>query len=346
MAITFSPSPLCNIPGFFYPTTVLLVDDDPGALEAISSDLMSHYKTISFLDAEDAIQYLTNKSTAFFQGHALSDNLSHDILAFRREVYNSKRFQDVLISVIDYEMPNKTGFDVWKNVTLNDYQHQHEHSYILLTAKRYVDFEEELAKESIGKNFISKFDPNYSKYLLERINHLSADMFLSISHGIANSLVRHSEEKTSFLNDGNFLPTLNSYLNEQDICEGYLFDRQGSLMLLDKEAKLHWLFVRNDKGVERSIQQARHYGAPNTVIQRLESKKVILSLYEKEDFESRDYIDWDSYLLDASLFKDENKSLSVFNHVPSDYYYAFTDNLPNHGIDEHKICSYQSFLNQ
>ena len=114
-------------------------------------------------------------------------------------------------------------------------------------------------------------------------------------------------------------------------------------MLLDNEANLYWLFVRNDNGMVNSITRAKELGAPQSIIEDLESKKFILSLYEKADFESRAHIDWDKYLLKADFFKDEAKKLEVFNHCPSDYY-AFTQNFPEHGIDKSKILSYSDFL--
>jgi hypothetical protein len=73
---------------------------------------------------------------------------------------------------------------------------------------------------------------------------------------------------------------------------------------------------------------------------------MILSLYEKEDFESRKSIDWDKHLLKANVFKDEGKKLEVFENRPSDYYYAFTENFPEHEIDKDKILSYDAFLRQ
>lgn len=43
---------------------------------------------------------------------------------------------------------------------------------------------------------------------------------------------------------------------------------------------------------------------------------------------------------------DEGKELEIFEHRPSDYYYAFTDIFPEHGIDKDKILSYDAFLRQ
>lgn len=344
MYMVFRSAHLCSIPAFFYPTTVLMVDDDEAFLKAISLELSNDYKTITFSNANEAVDYLTKKGTAIFRGRTVSTRLKEGVFRFREEAYNPKRFEDVLVSVIDYDMPNKSGFDVMRHVGLADYYQRHEHSYILLTAKKHGDFDKTFAEHTVVKNFISKSDENHFDLLLRGINRVSTLMFQGVSHEVASILAKDCDEQTNFLNDTNFLPIFNAYLKEHEICEGYLFDKQGSLLFLDNHAKLYWLFVRNEKGIVNSIERAKQYGAPPSVINALETRTCILSLYEKEDFESRDHINWDSYLLSANLFKDHGTFTDVFNHCPSDYYYAFTQDFPEHGIDRGKMLSYADFL--
>lgn len=340
----FNKKRVCNIPAFFYPTTILLVDDDEIFLKKLTLDLKKHYKTVTFTNPNQAINFLTQKEGgSFFRGIEISGEFAKGILGLRKEPMNRARFEDVLVSVLDYDMPGKSGFDIWEKVGTNDYYESHQHAYILLTAKRYADFDKEIAEERIGKDFISKHDPKYLEYLLDSINGRSGDKFQGVGEALALFLTHDDKEKTSFLNDANFLPIFNGYIKEHAIVEGYLFDKQGSFMFLDDKAHLHWLFVRNENGVRNSIAIAKQYNAPQAIIEKLESKQFILSLYEKEDFESRKSIDWNKYVLKATVFKDEPK-IEVYNHCPSDYYYAFTQDFPEHGIDTTKILSYDGFL--
>ena len=340
----FGRNDLCNIPAFFYPTTILLIDDDKQFLDKIVSVLSRHYKTVALNDPKEAVDFLTQKEgRSFFRGQKLSKKLHEDILSLRLETEDKRRFDDILISVIDYDMPNTSGFDVMKQVGLSDYYRKNEHLYILLTAKRASEFDKELAEDVVGREYISKYDVNHLEMLLTRIAQHTTLMYQKLSHEIATILAKDEREQTSFLNDGNFLPIFNTYLKEHDICEGYLFDRQGSLMLLDNQANFHWLFVRNEKGIANSIAMAKQYDAPEFIIDKLKSKEYILSLYEKNDFEKKSPIDWEKYLLKATLFKDE-PLLEVFDHRPSDYYYAFTQYFPNADIKKDKILSYADFL--
>ena len=79
----------------------------------------------------------------------------------------------------------------------------------------------------------------------------------------------------------------------------------------------------------------------------------VLSLYEKEDFEKNGTIDWDRYLLPATVFESNTSFLEALpglsghgdkkDHHPK-YYYAFTSDFPEHPIDKNKLVSYKSFL--
>lgn len=123
----FDRNDLCNIPAFFYPTTILLIDDDKQFLDKIVSVLSRHYKTIALNDPKEAVDFLTQKEGgSFFRGQKLSKKLYEDILSLRLEAEDKGRFDDILISVIDYDMPNTSGLDVMKQVGLSDYYRKNE----------------------------------------------------------------------------------------------------------------------------------------------------------------------------------------------------------------------------
>ena len=354
MYFKFNQNCLCNIPGFFYPTTVVLVDNDVESSSETALKLQEQYNVITYTDAKKAYTALTQKANQnTFTGWKTSHKISNT-LQYRDEVYNKNRFNEVLIVVLEYDMRDsekqdaiyKADFFIYA-LSTNDQKESsrhdhHKHEYILLTLRRLETLDGYFTKEVLRKDSqISKTNPSYITELLDKINFLMTDEFQTISHSVATLLVK---DKTSFLNDGNFLPILNAYLEEHKICEGYLFDSQGSLVLLDNKVNIHWLFVRNETGIRSSINKAKERGAPQSVIQALESKKFILSLYEPEDFERREKIDWDAYLIKADVFRDDNKKHEVFGYIPSDYYYAFTQNFPEHGINIESIVSYESFL--
>lgn len=354
MYFKFNQNCLCNIPGFFYPTTVVLVDNDEEFLLKTALKLKDRYTVVTYTDAKKAYTALTRKNNkTIFSGWKTSHKISN-ILEYRDEVYNKNRFNEVLIVILEYDMRSPEKQDIIykadcfiEAVSTNDRQKSdahdyHKHNHILFTSRRLEALDEKFTENVLRKDSqITKANPRCMSELLDMINFLITHEFQYISHGVATILAK---DKTSFLNDGNFLPIFNAYLEKHKICEGYLFDSQGSLMLLDNKANIHWLFVRNEVGISGSIKKAKKWGAPTSVIKDLESKKLILSLYEEEDFERREEIDWDAYLQNPEVFEDKNKKHEVFQHVASDYYYAFTQDFPEHGMKLENIVSYESFL--
>ena len=101
--------------------------------------------------------------------------------------------------------------------------------------------------------------------------------------------------------------------------------------------------------MKNSIELAKEFGAPKEIIESLESKKFLLSLYERKDFESRENIDWESHLLPANEFISNDEYLRFFSDLkPKEepkYYYAFTKNFPGNHIDNSRIISYEPFQN-
>ncbi len=342
---TLQQNSLCSVPAFFYPTTVLLVDDDAKFLELLSKELSKYYKTITFTDPEEAVKFLTQNQTRDASMHSwMNGDLDQRILEFRRAVYSKARFKGVLVSVLDENMPGRTGFNVMKHVDLSDYfKGKKFNSYILLTAIRYADFDKDLLHEDVAKECISKHDPNYLDYLLEGIMERAAAIFQHDCYELSIRLAKASEQRSMIFNDQNFLPIFNAYIKEHNLCEWHLFDRQGSLMLLDEDANLSWFFVRSEHGIEHSIALAKKYHAPEAIIESLKSQEFILSLYEEADFARLKQIDWEQCLLKAHLLTTQGKDMNR-QDCSLNAYYAFTKDFSAHGLDRDKIFSYREFL--
>lgn len=338
-----------NFPVCFHPTTILSVDDDVAFLEILSAQLSDTLALLCFNEPQKAIDhtknhhnYLPFRERCFKEGTTEQEQI--DLKAIREEIYNKNRFNEVYINVTDYDMPHINGIDLTK--TMEFKPEIPRYSHIFLTGKISDDFKRKIHNE----DYIGKDDPNYIEHLLAVIEKRALSIFQMYSHEVVRALSRDLKEKPTVLFDGNFTAIFNDYIVNNNICEFYLFDRQGSFMLLDKDTDFSWLFVRNDKGILNSIELAKEFGAPQNVIDALESKKFILSLYEREDFESRNKIDWDKYLLPASEFISNDTYLRFWrdlNEEPAPkYYYAFTKDFPENGIDKDKVLSYNQFLDE
>lgn len=338
--------PLC-----YHPTTLLSVDDDVAFLKFLSLKFDNKLPILCFSTPQKALEYIKeeHKLLPFSERCIINENNEPrvNIMVIRQEPYNPLRFKEIYVFSTDYDMPGISGLELIKEMAFTNEISQNSH--IIVTGKDSVEFKDKLSKMGKKEDYIRKDDPDYLNKLIELFKNRTEKIFQWYSYMPARLLSNNCEEKTSFLFDGNFSDIFNSYIKENNICEFYLFDSQGSYLFLDRNANLSWFFIRNEKGMQNSIKLAKQYGAPAKIIEGLESRKYILSLYETEDFERIKVIDWDKYLLAATKFESDDKYLSFFPNLLSDtmspnYYYAFTKDFPDHGIRQEEILSYNEFL--
>lgn len=333
-------------PVCYHPTTVLSVDDDVAFSKILQLSIDDAFPLVCFNDPAKAIEFIKKGNLYYpFFSRCMKGN-EFDIFAMRREIYNKDRFKEIIISVTDYDMPHISGIELIKTMEFPAETFQHGH--IILTGKISDEFKEQLKTIGDARAYIGKNEPDYVLKLIQAVDKRSKKIFSWYSYPAARDLSRNAQERAFMFFDGNFSEVFDKYIKEYNICEFYVFDKQGSYVFLDKEANLSWLILRNELGVEQSINRAQRYGAPSAVIEALRSRKYILSLYEEEDFKRVKPTDWTSYLLEACLFESDKQYLGFFQDLLQEgekpiYYYAFTKDFPNHGIDTSIILSYKAY---
>ena len=287
--------------------------------------------------------------------HHRPENLNFSMRETRQEPYNKERFKEIILVSTDYDMPGKNGIEFIKAVAFPGITL--EHVIIILTGKISDEFKEKLNTLSLPAEYIGKNDPERIQKLDQLVNEKTSRVFQECSYKALTILSQDSKEEAVFAYDKQFGEIFTACLKEHNICEMYLFDRQGSYLLLDENADLSWFIIRSEKGMENSLEKAIEHGAPQSVIEALKTRQFVLSLYEDDDFlkfKGKE-IDWSRYLHPASVFESPIKDQKVLeiktsdNHSstkPKKIYYAFITDFPESGIDKSKILSYKEFLRQ
>jgi len=286
--------------------------------------------------------------------HRRPDRPSFSFRETRQEPCNRGRFREIILVSTDYDMPGKNGIEfikaaVFPGTTL-------EHITIILTGKISDEFKQKLNTLSLPTEYIGKDDPEMFKKLLKIVEEKTSRVFQECSYKALTILSQDKNEDACFIFDKDFGKILTSHFKENNICEMYLFDRQGSYLFLDDTANLSWFIIRSEKGMENSIQKALEHGAPQAVIDALKTKQFVLSLYEEDDFlrwKGKE-IDWSKYLHPASIFESKINAKKIpeiqtndsAGNKPRKFYYAFINDFPESGIDKSKILSYREFLDQ
>lgn len=148
---------------------------------------------------------------------------------------------------------------------------------------------------------------------MKAVEEKTSRVFPEGSYKALTVLSQDKNEDACFVFEKEFGKIFTSFLKENNICEMYLFDRQGSCLFLDESAHLSWFIMRSEKGMENSIQKSIQHHAPKEVTEALKTKQYVL--------------------------KDSDHKLKKF-------YYAFIKDFPGSEIDKSNILSYQAFLNQ
>lgn len=311
-------------------------------------------------------------------GHHRPNKLGFSINEIRNEPYNRNRFKEIILVITDFDMPGKNGMEFIEAVSFPGITL--DHVVIILTGKISDEFKEKIKTLPLPTEYLGKSDPDCTHKLLALIAQKTSLIFQDSSRKAISILAQDTKEDAYFAFDKEFGGIFTKYLQDNNICEMYLFDRQGSYLFLDDNADLSWLIMRSEKGMENSVEKAIEYEAPESVIDALKQRKAILSLYEESDFarlkqqsisaqmalakdkkkegdkteaeqEIKAKIDWDKYLHPVTVFESSTQFLqNTSENSPGDesckYYYAFIKDFPDNGVDKTRILSYRDFLNQ
>ncbi|MEI6095466.1 MAG: hypothetical protein WCR08_08425 [Gammaproteobacteria bacterium] len=322
------------------------VTSDPVMLKQLNNAFQQEIDNLSSVQLANIID-ITN--------HRRPEKLGFSFRGIRQEPYNRNRFGEIILVSTDYDMPGKNGIEFIKAATFSGITL--EHITIILTGKISDEFKQKLNTLSLPTEYIGKNDPERIQKLLKMVEEKTSRIFQECSYKALTILSQDSKEDACFTYDKEFGKIFTSYIKENNICEMYLFDRQGSYLFLDENANLSWFIIRSEKGMENSIQKSIEHGAPKQVIDVLKTKQFVLSLYEDDDFSifRGKVIDWSKYIHPASVFESRINNQKVLeiktddndsSNKPKKFYYAFIKGFPEIDIDKGKILSYKEFLRQ
>lgn len=340
------------------------ITSDLVMLKALNNTFGQEIESLS----RDQLDRITNISH-----HHRPAKLCFSVTDVRSESYNKTRFKEIVLIVSDDMMPGKNAVEFVKalhfpGITL-------EHAVIILTQNASDEFKESIKTLPLSTEYLEKSNPDTMTKLLDVIDKKASNIFQNNSQKEMSILSKDAKEDACFVYDKDFCDIFNKTLRENHICEMYLYDRQGSYLLLDDNANLSWFIIRSEKGMENSLEKAMENNAPSSVIEALASKQVVLSIYEESDFarlkaeltrvqleiakknkkqkseadeaevepEIKIEIDWGKYLHPTLVYESPSKDSA---DTKLKYYYAYFKDFPENGIDKNKILSYQDFLNQ
>ncbi|MEN8236010.1 MAG: response regulator [Pseudomonadota bacterium] len=328
-----------SIPSFYFPTQVMLIDDDPEYCRYMASNLSAGHVTnfVSSVHAPDGLDVLNacqeaDELVAKFVSEADESEWEHravdiNIYDQYREIYNASRFNRFSVVVVDYEMPSMSGFEVCQQIESPYIQK------IVLTGEA----DEGLAIRAFNEGLIDHFIHKQSSNLLEElefaIQSAQHKYFCKLTETITNAVTKHTHP-VSAIAVPDFRDHFFRLTQQHNIVEYYLFESMGSFLMMDADGNHYGLFTSAPEQFEMVIDQAKLEDAPQNIIKDLRDFKRMLCFHHQEDIKLPQVSEWEKYLRPTQMIQGSTP-----------YYFAFDRGLIDldysRVIPFAKLCDYQ-----
>ena len=234
---------------FYFPTQVILLDDDPDFLEGIS--LMLN-KNLSFKLFQSVSEALTCVNSAhqhvqiqqrcysnYKTGPSESDSLSHiDIDKIHLEVLNGARFQTASTVIVDYSMPEMNGLEFLMKLK-NPFIKK-----VLLTGQADMELAIKAFNKQLIDQFIDKHDPKLRLKINSIISSFQDQYFRNSFKLITDPIIANNRD--AFLVDTDFQDFFHKLREKYQCVEYYMIDTpRPGFLLIDKKGNRKCLLIFN-----------------------------------------------------------------------------------------------------
>lgn len=314
------------ISGGYYPTQVVLIDDNSQILKSIEMGLdpsLGVYRTFS--DPRKALSYINETSESTKPHFLTKDNID----SLYQEIYNRERFNQISTVIVDYDMPGMNGLELCEQI--NDPYIQK----VLLTGAASEFLAVDAFNDGIINHFVRKQDPQAPNKLNSFVIDAQSRYFRSLSRPLIDTLTQDPLETA--ISDPVFVGFFINLLAEKNIKEYYLLDSIGSFLFLDKDGSPSALFTYTPELLAINDEMIRNEIQDQPVIDKKLVEDLIihhtksLCFYYFEDAQFPEVADWHYYI----------HSLVRLEGGRQDYYCSYAPYIKD--IDKKKILSFENF---
>ena len=322
---------------FYFPTTVLFVDDDPVFLANIGFEiddktpLMSCDKSrhvTDLLSQRSSFHTLVKKMVSHVDfedvdapfGRAVRANID----CLYNEVFNPNRFEYISTLVVDYSMPGLNGAELCGLLKDNPVKK------IMLTGAADYNIAVDLFNSGLIDSFIIKDSPLMTDQLNLSIHTAQRSYFkeaaLPLIHAIPN--------EGSPLRISVFWEFINNYIAQNSFSEYYLIDGSGSFLFIDFFGNPVWMIVKSDREINGYFNIAVDSEASDDLVYSLD-KRLKLPFFLTENDQKIPVSKWADYFHAAKNFPGLDG-----------YYFAILENYSHASFDGSVIFSHKDFMDK
>ena len=267
---------------YFFPTTVVFVDDNPKFLRSLALELPEDLAYQSFETAEAGLERV-NRSPArqplwqrCFSQHGpestSSEKLIHlDLTQIELEISNRERFSEVSVVVVDFDMPVMDGLEFCRRIR------DPRIRKVLFTGVADEKVAVQAFNAGIIDRFIIKSQPDAVEAVRRAVIELQQHYFEAISETLRATLML---DPPPFLTDPAVAGLFAELRREKRLVEYYLVAGPGGFLCLTDDGELYRLVVLSEAELAAQADWAERSGAPATVVRALRDRERLGYFYE------------------------------------------------------------------
>ena len=323
-------------PLFYFPSTVILLDDDALFLESMSQVLNPHFLTRAFSSPKQAFDAINTADLTLFDTQGAIEMLCNDEQEDDEHVtlkirpithylscYNPNRFSLPSVAVIDYTMPEMTGEEFVKQIRGNPIKK------IMLTGHKDFSTAVSLFNEGLIDKYIVKDSSDLLDNLKNSITELQYRFFLDqtkIDRQQLQSLGLDGRFQQSAIHS-----TLQTLKQSHGLCEHYLVEPNKSLLMLNADGTAFWFYLVSEEDIEAFTDVATDNEASDAIIEALRSKHAFPVLTSEAEM-----------LAPVTSWADKLEPLHPIEG--SSYYYCLIKGKPLYGLSLDQITCTSSLV--
>jgi len=292
---------------YYYPTTVVLVDDSQRFLQSFTLFLPDNTAFRCFTSASEALAHINRQAGkphleqrcfSWFRNSEAShgDIFSLDLSLIEQEINDPMRFSTISVLVVDYDMPEMNGLELCRQL---DDPHIRK---ILLTGVADERIAVQAFNDGLIDRFLMKSDTDIAARITRAIDDCQSRYFQQISTMLQSTLALKSPD---FLFNPAFAEYFLALREAHDFVEYYYVESPSGFILLDEHGKLARLLVFSEADLQRSLFALRRHQPPASVMQALSGGQVVPWLWATpEEHADNEPFDWQEHLFQACRVSD------------------------------------------
>lgn len=297
-----------KIPCIYYPTKVVMLDDNLLFIENIRMRLDENENislfdsptiAIDFITSSDAMPACLDVLESIDQDELDFDNVLSVDYAKLASFYKYENQVSVLI--VDYAMPEINGVEFFEKIK------SHQSKKIMLTGNTDTTIGLDAFNNCLIDKFITKDASNITIALNNFIHNFKKDFFL-------DSKINQFVSSFNDIKDNcDYIAIFNSWVISNNIVRFHQIDENGSMVGADSSNEQFGFYVLGENKLCDYINIAEENAGPAIMLDQLHQRKKI-PVFLNEKNKNTPVCDW------IKLMHDVN---GMFEHKKNTYYYCF-----------------------